>query len=151
MAAESELIVSGFIREHKLDKMMSQIIPIEIPLIIAAFYPICIAFEGNAFNLSLEEKINITSWLQQQLLQDKEEKNIILSSQLLYDGRQHGFTPIAYNIKCDKESNKLTIVETEYNHIFGCFISVPTDSNQGGYISDKIKPLSCLNLLLVVD
>eukprot|EP01084_Bolivina_argentea_P162566 282899_1 len=142
----TELIIFGYIRQQKLESLINKIIPPEIPSLIATFYPIYIDFTTNVFNLTISEKLTITSWIRQQLFSANKPYRYtteILTSTLLYDGIRDGFNYEVYNNQCDNEPNKFIIVETEYNNIFGCFLSVITNCTESRFYSDP-KTFLCL-------
>ena len=64
-ALRRELLMFGYIREERIESLVDRVIPKEVPLLIALFYPIFIDFEGNTFNLTMEEKEMITKWLEE--------------------------------------------------------------------------------------
>ena len=127
-----ELSAFGYIRDNKIESLISNIIPNEIPLLIAVFYPIFIDFEGNSFNLTMDEKKFITEWLEEVLLDDTTQNNV-LSSSLVYDANQHGYQGSIYHEKCNKEINKFTIIESIHQHVFGGFTSVEIPPSPCGY------------------
>ena len=133
-----EFLIFGYLRDQRFAAMIGQLIPKDIPMLIAEFYPICIDFTQNAFDLTLDEKELLTKWLRSQLLDNDEQEaqNKFLTSTLLYDSQNDGYKNQDYKTKCDKHPNKLTFVKTEYDHIFGGFISPITHSNYNEFFED---------------
>ena len=124
-----ELLIFGYFRDQKIESLVDSIIPKEIPLLIGLFYPMFIDFNGNTSDLTMKEKETVTMWLEEVLLNNSTKTRHLLTSSLLYDANKDGYTAKAYHEKCDHEKNKLMIIETEYDHIFGCFLSVTTITN----------------------
>lgn len=142
-----ELLISGYFRDHKIESLVDGIIPKEIPLLICLFYPMFIDFNGNTSDLSMKEKEIVTMWLEEVLLDNSTKTSHILTSSLLYDANKHGYTAKAYHEKCDHEKNKLMVIETEYDHIFGCFLSVATITNKIPTMKYYADPNSFLCLI----
>ena len=115
-----ELMVCGYIRENQDELNLN--IPADILSVILLFYPNCIEFRENTMNLTLEEKLMITSWFID--IFDLKKNNVQLTSSLLYDYNKDGQTAKDFHTKCDNHINTFSIIETEYNgHIFGGFLS----------------------------
>ena len=133
------MLTSGYIRDQRFEVLIGKIIPNEIPLLIALFYPINIEFEGNSFNLTAVEKEFISEWLEDTLLNDGENEttNNFLTSTLLYDANKDGYKGTIYYSICDKQINKFTIIESEYDHIFAGFLSVKTDNVNYDFVKDE--------------
>ena len=139
MALRAELTVSGFVRE--LQRKLKMDIPSDILLVIIMLYPTWIDFERNTMNLTFEEKDMITSWLIDVL---KVTHTKLITSKLLYDYNKDGKLGRDVHKKCDRNSNTLTIVQTEFNgHIFGCFLSKKLGKTNGNWVKDN-KAFVCV-------
>ncbi len=66
---QKDLLISGYVRDGTIESVIGRIIPNEILLVIAMFYPIYIEFEGSSIKLTVDEKEMITSWLNEQILE----------------------------------------------------------------------------------
>ena len=133
-------MVSGYIRMKKWQNILN--IPDEIIKLIEEFYPIAIEFEGSRLKLTFEEKEYLTQYLMQTLMEQDDDSKC-LSAVLLYDGEKDGMEAKAFHKKCDFNENTLTLVETEYDHIFGCFSSVAFEQKLGEWQKD-LKSFLCL-------
>eukprot|EP01083_Nonionella_stella_P150641 480252_1 len=136
------LLISGYIRKNKYEATLGINIPSDIHILIGRFYPSCIDFEGSRLALSLEEKDTITEYLTKTLICN-EERSYILSSTLLYNGECDGFGSKEWHRKCDHNINTITIIQTTFNHIFGCFATVAFDGTLKSRKDDK-KSFLCL-------
>eukprot|EP00483_Globobulimina_turgida_P002994 UN02999 len=135
----SELTVSGYI--HELQNKLNIDIAQDIVLVIIMFYPSCIQFEGNTLNLTLNEKQTITSWFIDVFNLDNTSS---ISAKLLYRYNKDGTCGEDFHKKCDKINNQFSIIETEFAHIFGCFVSPATqDEGMGKYRADE-KAFLCV-------
>ena len=115
----SHLLISGWLRQE-LPK--SSIIPHDIFKSIEQWYPLFITIEGSKLGLTDNEKLSLTEFLRQFLAkQNVNHTTFNLSSKLLYDGKRDGHGAAKWHDKVDGNANTLTLIETEYHHIFGCF------------------------------
>ena len=116
---------------------------------IEEFYPICLEFKESKLKLKWQEKESLTQYLMQTLVKDNENAmNKSLSSVVLYDAETDGMTANTWHEKCDHNANTFTLVETEYDHIFGCFASVPFDEKIRKRQND-FQSFLCLKILNV--
>ena len=134
------MLVAGCIRTKKWNSVLD--IPKEIIKLIEEFYPIGLEFEGSNLKLTWQEKEYLTKYLSQTLIADENVHNDSLSSVAIYEGDRDGMTAKSWHEKVDGNSNLLTLVQTGYNHIFGCFASIKYVGNRK-YHKD-LKSFLCL-------
>ena len=130
------MLIFGFIRE----RFQHLNIPTDVKRMISQFYPMFIAFIGTKMGLTMEEKMHLTEYLIKLLCS---EPNNELSSELLYGGARDGLGAEQWHDKVDGHKNTLSIVQTEYDHIFGCFASEPFDKLKSDHFPD-IKSFLCV-------
>eukprot|EP01084_Bolivina_argentea_P067426 122790_1 len=80
----------------------------------------------------------VTNYTERQLLNNllsnefKKNNMIFTKSKLLYDSTKHSTDSKAFHSKCDGFGNTVTIIHTEYQHVFGIFTRIPWSSRQSG-------------------
>ena len=116
--------MSSKLKRNKFEETIKNVIPNDIIEIIKQYYPIYIEFNKSKLGLIMNEKQTLTEYLTKVLIEDK-NKSYIISEELLYDGLRDGFEPYPFHSKCDLKSNTLTIIKTNYNHIFAGFTTIP--------------------------
>ena len=108
---------------------------------ILIYYSYCIRFEGNTMNLTSREKEIITSWFMEtfQFLDSSKnsKQKALMTSELLYNSDMDGQTAKDWHRKCDGNTNTFSIIETEYKHIFGCFLSAKLSTTASKFIRDE--------------
>ena len=119
--AKRTILLCGYIREILGPKM--ETIPNDIRILIEIFYPILIDFSESKIIL-IEEKRYITEYLTQILTEDS-DTDATLSAVLLYEGERDGLSALEWHSKVDGHKNTLSIIQTNYGNVFGCFASEP--------------------------
>ena len=129
-------LIFGYIREQFKDQSdNSDIIPTDIKKLIEMFYPLVLDFIGSKLGLMMEEKQYLTEYLSKLLLSGTDSGDY-LSDKLLYDGARDGLRGWIWHNKIDGHKNTLSIIKTEYDHIFGCYASEPFGLADDAYFPD---------------
>ena len=110
--------VYGFVRCNcKHENMIDDIINI-----IIDFYLIVI--ESNI--LSYEESETLLDLLHEQLKKQDDNKFMkYLDADLLFRASEHQFSATKYHEICDGNTNTLTIIQNEHEHVYGGYASIP--------------------------
>ena len=112
---EQRNIVFGYIRLNYDSEY-----PDDIINIIYAFYLIRIA----SGILDLKEQSALINLLYNRLKKDKEYENIkSIETELLFRASENEYDGDKFHTACDNKGPVLLIVETEYDHVFGAFLS----------------------------
>ena len=56
--------------------------------------------------------------------------------QLLYRGSEHGFKKLPFNQRCDNQGPTVTVVQSEYDLLFGGYTNIGWTSHENQYLED---------------
>ena len=129
------LLVSGYIREETttFEFFMNTKIPKDIIDLIYIFYPKGLQFDSEII-IDDGEKMIFGELLQEQFDSNNEYKKFNKTN-LLYRSTTNENTADAFHKACDGKSNTITIIHSNYNHIFGAFTEA--EWSRDGFKKDK--------------
>ena len=126
--------------QHKLRLLLHGYLPKYIPIDL---YPHFIAYLQSIMDTILLDPIQSNELIKSIKNQLNYNGNIKLS--LLYRGSINGFSADKWHKYSDNNGPTITLILTEYDHIFGGYTSIPWNNNGSGYKTDKHAFLFSIN------
>ena len=108
--------------------------PKDIATIIYEFY--LLRFDSKT--LTNEEQTSLLDLLYKQLRRQEENVNMkAIGAKLLYRASEHRYSASKFHELCVNKGATIALFHTEYNHIFGAYLSVPYERNTEMSVTDS--------------
>ena len=125
MESRQTNVVHGYVRQH-----FEELFPVDVVKIIYGYYLLHITSKI----LSSDEQISLLNLLWDRLKTHKENKNVnSFDTQLLYRASDNEYSAQKFYELCSNKGANITIIHTEYDHIFGVY----TSKSWGGRRTDQ--------------